>query len=385
MTRLAPCGRRARRLRTCAMTRVHNFNAGPAALPLEAIERAQKELVEIDGTGMSILEHSHREPTYEKVHREAITLLREYLSIPDSHDVLFMQGGARMQFAFVPLNLLHAGKSADYLVTGTWAKQAHEEATLVAASYGAKARKVISTEVDKKFTRVPAPSEFTLDPEAAYVHLTSNNTLFGSQWARYPETGSVPLVTDMTSDFGSRAVDWSKVAVAYAGAQKNVGPAGVTIVVARKDLVANGRTDIPQIFRYKAYAESESLLNTPPVFAIYMLRNTMRTLLDWGGLPVIAKECEDKAAMLYATVDAKADFYRAPVERESRSRMNVVFRLPTEELEKKFLSEATKAGLVGLKGHRSVGGVRASIYTAVRKPAVEALVSFMNEFASKNG
>jgi phosphoserine aminotransferase len=367
------------------MTRVHNFNAGPAALPLEAIERAQKELVEIDGTGMSILEHSHREPTYEKVHREAITLLCEYLSIPDSHDVLFMQGGARMQFAFVPLNLLHAGKSADYLVTGTWAKQAHEEATLVAASYGAKARKVISTEVDKKFTRVPAPSEFTLDPEAAYVHLTSNNTLFGSQWASYPDTGSVPLVTDMTSDFGSRAVDWSKVAVAYAGAQKNVGPAGVTIVVARKDLVASGRTDIPQIFRYKAYAESESLLNTPPVFAIYMLRNTMRALLDWGGLSVIAKECEDKAAMLYATVDAKADFFRAPVERESRSRMNVVFRLPTEELEKKFLSEATKAGLVGLKGHRSVGGVRASIYTAVRKPAVEALVSFMNDFASKNG
>jgi phosphoserine aminotransferase len=366
------------------MTRVHNFNAGPAALPLEAIERAQKELVEIDGTGMSILEHSHREPTYEKVHREAITLLREYLSIPDSHDVLFMQGGARMQFAFVPLNLLHAGKSADYLVTGTWAKQAHEEATLVAASYGAQARKAISTEVDKKFTRVPTPNEFTLDPEAAYVHLTSNNTLFGSQWAHYPETGSVPLVTDMTSDFGSRAVDWSKVAVAYAGAQKNVGPAGVTIVVARKDLVANGRTDIPQIFRYKAYAESESLLNTPPVFAIYMLRNTMRALLDWGGLSVIAQECADKAAMLYATIDAKADFYRAPVERGSRSRMNVVFRLPTEDLEKKFLSEATTAGLVGLKGHRSVGGVRASIYTAVRKPAVEALVAFMDEFASKN-
>ncbi|MFO0709534.1 MAG: 3-phosphoserine/phosphohydroxythreonine transaminase [Sandaracinus sp.] len=367
------------------MTRVHNFNAGPAALPLEAIERAQRELVEIDGTGMSILEHSHREPTYEKAHREAIALLREYLSIPDSHDVLFMQGGARMQFAFVPLNLLHAGKSADYLVTGTWAKQAHEEATLVAASYGAKARKVISTEVDKKFTRVPAPSEFTLDPEAAYVHLTSNNTLFGSQWASYPETGAVPLVCDMTSDFGSRAIDWSKVAVAYAGAQKNVGPAGVTIVVARKDLVAAGRTDIPQIFRYKAYAESESLLNTPPVFAIYMLRNTVRALLDWGGLSAIAKECEEKAAMLYATVDAKPDFWRAPVEKASRSRMNVVFRLPTEELEKSFLSQATKAGLVGLKGHRSVGGVRASIYTAVRKPAVEALVSFMNDFAAKNG
>lgn len=363
------------------MTRVHNFNAGPAALPLEAIERAQKELVEIDGTGMSILEHSHREATYEKVHREAITLLREYLSIPDTHDVIFMQGGARMQFAFVPLNLLHAGKSADYLVTGTWAKQAHEEATLVAASYGAKARKVISTEVDKKFTRVPEPSEYTLDADAAYVHLTSNNTLFGSQWASYPDTGSVPLVCDTTSDLGSRAMDWSKVALAYAGAQKNLGPAGVTIVIARKDLVAHGRTDIPGIFRYKAYAESESLLNTPPVFSIYMLRNTVRALLDWGGLSVVSKECDDKAAILYGVIDAKPDFWRAPVEKNSRSKMNVVFRLPTEELEKKFLSEATKAGLVGLKGHRSVGGVRASIYTAVRKSSVEALAKLMESFA----
>jgi phosphoserine aminotransferase len=367
------------------MTRVHNFNAGPAALPLEALERAQRELVEIDGSGMSILEHSHREPTYEKVHREAIALLREYLAIPDSHDVLFMQGGARMQFAFVPLNLLHAGRSADYVVTGTWAKQAHEEATLVAASYGAKARKVISTEVDKKFTRVPRQDELALDPEAAYVHVTSNNTLFGSQWTRYPETGAVPLVADMTSDFGSRAVDWSRVAVGYAGAQKNVGPAGVTVVVARKDLVAGGRTDIPQIFRYKAYAESESLLNTPPVFAIYMLRNTVRALLDWGGLPAISAECAEKAALLYAKIDARPDFYRAPVERESRSTMNVVFRLPTEELEKRFLAEATKAGLVGLKGHRSVGGVRASIYTAVRRPAVEALAAFMDGFAAANG
>jgi phosphoserine aminotransferase len=367
------------------MTRVHNFNAGPAALPLEALERAREELVEIDGTGMSILEHSHREPTYEKIHREAIALLREYLAIPDTHEVLFMQGGARMQFAIVPLNLLHAGKRADYVVTGTWAKQAHEEATLVAATNGATARKVLSTEVDKKFTRVPRQDELALDPETAYVHVTSNNTLFGTQWARLPDTGAVPLVADMTSDLGSRRVDWGRVAVAYAGAQKNVGPAGVTVVIARKDLVADGRTDVPQIFRYKAYAESESLLNTPPVFAIYMLRNTVRALLDWGGLSAVSRECEEKAALLYGVVDARPDFYRAPVEKESRSTMNVVFRLPTEELEKKFLAEATKAGLVGLKGHRSVGGVRASIYTAVRKPSVEALTSFMDAFAVANG
>ena len=367
------------------MKRVANFNAGPAALPLEALERGQREFVEFEGTGMSLLEHSHREPSYEKVHREAISFLREYLSIPDTHDVLFMQGGARMQFAFVPLNLQQPGKSADYVVTGTWAKQAYEEATLVSKPYGSSTRVVVSTEKDKKFTRVAEASEMSFDANASYVHITSNNTLFGSQWASYPDTGSVPLIADMTSDFGSRKVDWSKVAVAYAGAQKNVGPAGVTIVVARKDLVQGGRTDIPQIFRYKAYAESESLLNTPPTFAIYMLRNTVRALLDWGGLEVIDAECKAKAALLYGLCDEMPNFYRAPVETKSRSTMNVVFQLPSEELEKKFLSEAKAAGLVGLKGHRSVGGLRASIYTAVRMPAVQALADFMRAFAAANG
>lgn len=366
------------------MTRVHNFNAGPAALPLSAIERARDELVEIDGTGMSILEHSHREPTYEKVHREAMALLREYLRVPDTHAVLLMQGGARMQFAFVPLNLLRVGERADYVVTGTWAKQALEEARLVAALTGGEARQVVSTEVDKKFTRIPRPEEMPFDPAARYVHVTSNNTLFGTQWASYPETGAVPLVCDMTSDLGTRPVDWSKVALAYAGAQKNVGPAGVTVVIARQDLIASGRSDIPQIFRYSAYAESESLLNTPPVFPIYMLRNTVRALLDWGGLDVIAEECRRKAARLYGVIDARADFYRAPVEKESRSTTNVVFRLPTEELEKRFLAEAKAAGLVGLKGHRSVGGIRASVYAAVRMPSVEALADFMERFAAAN-
>ena len=375
----APVAETDRRLR------VANFNAGPAALPLEALERAQREFVEFEGTGMSLLEHSHREPPYEKVHREAMALVRAYLSIPETHDVLFMQGGARMQFAFIPLNLLQPGTSADYVVTGTWAKQALEEATLVSKAYGARTRQVVSTEKDKKFTRVAEASEMSFDASASYVHITSNNTLFGSQWSSYPDTGSVPLVADMTSDFGSRKVDWSKVAVGYAGAQKNVGPAGVTLVVARKDLVQGGRTDIPQIFRYKAYAESESLLNTPPTFAIYMVRNTVRALLDWGGLEVIEAECKAKAALLYGLCDAMPAFYRAPVELKSRSTMNVVFQLPSEELEKKFLSEAKAASLVGLKGHRSVGGLRASIYTAVRMPAVEALADFMRAFAAANG
>ena len=367
------------------MARVSNFNAGPAALPLTALEEAQRELVDFEGTGMSILEHSHREPPYEKVHREAIALLRRLAGIPESHEILLMQGGARAQFAIVPMNLLHEGKSADYVVTGTWAKQAHEEATLVARTGRAAVSLAATTEKDKKFARVPRQDELRLDPGAAYVHITSNNTLFGTQWARYPEVGAVPLVVDATSDFLSRAVDMSKVAVMYAGAQKNVGPAGVTIVVVRKDLVEAGRTDIPQIFRYKSFAESESLFNTPPAFSIYVMRNTLRALEAWGGVPALEKENRAKAALLYGLVDGRPDFWRAPVEKESRSTMNVVFRLPTEALEKTFLAEATAAGLVGLKGHRSVGGLRASIYNAVRLSDVEKLGAFMESFAKKHG
>lgn len=367
------------------MTRVHNFNAGPAALPLAALERAAQELVDFENTGMSLMEHSHRDPPYEKVHREAMSLLRTYLAIPDTHEVLFLQGGARQQFAQVPMNLLHANTSADYVVTGTWAKQAHEEATLVGAANGAKARLVLSTEENKKFARVPKASELSFDASAAYVHITSNNTLFGTQWASYPDVGSVPLVADMTSDLGSRVLDVSRFGLIYAGAQKNLGPAGVTVVIVKKDLVAAGRTDIPQIFRYKSFADAESLFNTPPTFAIYMLRNTVRALLDRGGLSAIAAECEEKSSRLYDLIDANAAFYRAPVEKESRSKMNVVFRLPTEELETKFLSEAKAKSLVGLKGHRSVGGVRASIYATVPKASVEALAEFMTSFARAHG
>jgi phosphoserine aminotransferase len=362
------------------MARVVNFNAGPAALPLAALEQARDELIDFEGTGMSILEHSHREPPYEKVHREAIELITRMLGVPETHHVLLMQGGARGQFAIVPMNLLHPGRSADYVVTGTWAKQAWEEASLIGQT-----KVAASTEKDKKFSRVPTQGELALDPGAAYVHITSNNTLFGTQWATYPDVGAVPLIADMTSDLLSRAIDVSKFALIYAGAQKNVGPAGVTIVIVRKDLVASGRTDIPQIFRYRSFAESESLFNTPPSFSIYLMRNTLRELEKWGGTAALEKENDAKAKLLYDTIDASPDYWRAPVEKASRSRMNVVWRLPTEDLEKKFLKEATAAGLVGLKGHRSVGGVRASIYNAVRLPDVEKLVGFMSEFAKKNG
>ncbi|MDW8246191.1 MAG: 3-phosphoserine/phosphohydroxythreonine transaminase [Sandaracinaceae bacterium] len=360
--------------------RIHNFNPGPSALPLAAKERAQREMLDIDGTGISILEHSHRERTYEAIHREAIALLRSYLQVPETHEIIFMQGGGRMQFAFVPLNMLKPGQSADYVITGAWAKQAYEEAQRVSALIGASVRKAGSTEVDGRFNCIPRNEELVLDPNAAYVHITTNNTIFGTQWHWLPETNA-PLVADASSDIGTRSMDWKRFGLVYAGAQKNLGPAGVTVVIARKDWMREGRSDIPQIFQYRAYAESESLLNTPPVFAIYMVRNTVQELLAWGGLSAIEKESEEKARMIYDVIDSFPDFYRAPVEKESRSRVNIVFRLPTEELEKRFLSQAKERGFIGLKGHRSVGGIRASLYAALRKESAEALADFMEKFA----
>lgn len=356
--------------------RALNFNPGPAALPLEALERAQRELLDFGGTGMSIMEHSHRGPEYEKVHDEAISLLRSLLGIGDSHHVLLLQGGARMQFAMIPLNLLHEGKSADYVVTGEWAQQAYLEACTVG-----KARMAANTEDKGTFRRVPSQSELELDGDAAYVHITSNNTLFGVQWHTYPNTGNVPLIADMTSDLASRRFDASRFALFYAGAQKNVGPAGVTIVVVRKDLVASARTDRPAALRYTSFAETNSLWNTPPTFAIYMLRNTLSVLAERGGVEAAEREAKAKADMVYGAIDAHPDFYRCPVEPESRSVMNAVFRLPSEALEKKFLAEAAAASMVGLKGHRKVGGIRASLYNFVERSWVEKLVHLMDQFA----
>lgn len=366
--------------------RVHNFNAGPAALPLPALERVQSQLLDFEGTGMSILEHSHREPPYEKVHREAIRLLRELLSVPDTHDILFMQGGARAQFAYVPMNLLPPGKSADYVVTGTWAKGAFEEAGVVAKMLpgGASVRQVVSTEKDGRYARIPTKDELAFDANAAYVHITSNNTLFGTQWASYPDTGAVPLFADMTSDLCSRKIDVSKFGLIYAGAQKNVGPSGVTIVIVNKELVASGRKDIPQIFQYRVMSKNESLFNTPPTFSIHVMKETLVELSKKGGIEGLEAEATKKSSMIYDRLDARPAFYRGPVEKASRSKMNVVFRLPTEELEKKFLKDAEARALVGLKGHRSVGGVRASLYTAVPVGSVEALAAFMDAFAAEN-
>jgi phosphoserine aminotransferase len=362
------------------MARVYNFNPGPAALPLAALERARDELVDFRGSGMSIIEHSHRGKEYEAVHDEAIGLVRELLSVSDDYHVLFLQGGASQQFAVVPMNLLPADKSADYILTGGWSEKALEEAKIVG-----KTRVAASTAVSGKYTRIPKESELELDPKAAYVHLTSNNTLFGTQWFDFPNTGSVPLVADMSSDFMWRKFDVNKFALIYAGAQKNVGPSGIVIVLARKDIVEGGRKDIPKIFRYKTHAENRSLYNTPPTFSIYLVRNVLAWIKEQGGLAGIEKTNREKGRILYDTIDQNADFFRAPVEKDSRSLMNVVFRLPTEALEEQFVSEAKKVKMVGLKGHRSVGGIRVSTYNAVSLEAVQTLTAFMKEFAKTNG
>jgi phosphoserine aminotransferase len=362
------------------MGRVYNFNPGPAALPLAALERARDELVDFRGSGMSIIEHSHRGKEYEAVHDEAIALVKELLEVPDDYHVLFLQGGASQQFAMVPMNLLPAGKSADYIVTGGWSEKAVEEAKIVGT-----VRIAASTAVSGKYTRVPKPSELDLDPKAAYVHMTSNNTLFGTQWFDFPDTGSVPLVCDMSSDFMWRKFDVSRFGLVYAGAQKNVGPSGIVIVLARKDLVEGGRKDIPKVFRYKTHADNRSLYNTPPTFSIYLVRNVLAVLKEEGGLAAAEKKNREKGRLLYGAIDENPDFYRAPVEKESRSFMNVVFRLPTEALEEQFVAEAKKQKMMGLKGHRSVGGIRVSTYNAVSIEAVQALTTFMRQFAAANG
>ncbi|HKQ69455.1 MAG TPA: 3-phosphoserine/phosphohydroxythreonine transaminase [Polyangiaceae bacterium] len=361
------------------MARVWNFNAGPAGLPLAALERARDEFIDFRGTGMSILEHSHRGKDYEAVHDEATSLVRELLSVSDNYHVLFLQGGASQQFAVVPMNLLPQGKSADYVLTGGWSEKALAEAKLVG-----QARIAATTGVDGQYTRVPTQDELELDPNAAYVHMTSNNTLFGTQWFDFPDTGNVPLVCDMSSDFMWRKFDVNRFGLIYAGAQKNVGPSGIVIVLVRKDLVENGRKDIPKIFRYKTQADDRSLYNTPPTFSIYLVRNVLSWMKDQGGLAVVEKTNREKGRILYGAIDQNPDFFRAPVEKASRSLMNVVFRLPTEALEEQFVADAKKNKMVGLKGHRSVGGIRVSTYNAVSVEAVTALTSFMHEFAKAN-
>jgi phosphoserine aminotransferase len=360
--------------------RVINFNPGPAALPLDALERAQSEFLDFEGTGMSILEHSHRGKDYERVHLEAIALLTELLALPADYQVLFMQGGATFQFPLVPLNLLPVGKSADYVLTGVWAKKAFSEAQLVGTARAA----ANTEEADGTFRRVPQQEELQLDPNAAYVHLCSNNTVMGTQFHAFPDTGTVPLVVDMSSDILSRSMDFSRFGLVYAGAQKNMGPAGVTVVIAQKAWLAAGREDIPKIFRYKEHAKENSLLNTAPTFAIYMLRNVLAVVKAAGGVAAMERRNKAKAELVYGLTDEFPDFFLAPVEKGSRSMMNPVFRLPTAELDARFVAEAKEAGFVGIKGHKLVGGIRVSQYNATTPDHVAKFVEWARSFARRH-
>jgi phosphoserine aminotransferase len=360
--------------------RVHNFGAGPAVLPVPVLQRVKAELLDYAGTGMSVMEVSHRSAAFEGIIQKAEADLRALVGLGADHAVLFLQGGATLQFAMAPANLRPSGASADYVLSGHWSKAALKE-----AQKAGRARPAGSTEASG-FDRVPAQGELDLDAQAAYLHFTSNNTIYGTQWSAAPEPpAGVPLVCDASSDILSRPIDVARYGLVYAGAQKNLGPAGVTVVVVRKDLLDRTPGGLPAMLDYRLLAESGSLHNTPPTFAIYVVGLVLEWLRATGGLAGAAKRNEAKAALLYAEIDGSGGFYRGHAQTESRSRMNVTFRLPSEELEKAFLKEAQAQGMDGLKGHRSVGGLRASIYNACPVESVGALAEFMGTFRKRRG
>ncbi|PYR02354.1 MAG: 3-phosphoserine/phosphohydroxythreonine transaminase [Acidobacteria bacterium] len=358
--------------------RVHNFSAGPAVLPVPVLEEIQRDLIALPAAGMSILEISHRSKTFESILAQAEADIRALAGIPASYRVLFLQGGASLQFSMVPMNLLSPGATADYIDSGSWAEKAIKEAKRVGTVHVAATTKADS------YTRVPAQSELTLTPGAAYVHMTSNNTIEGTQCRDLPDVGSVPLVSDTSSDMFSRPIDVPRHALIYAGAQKNMGPAGVTVVIIRAELLERSPKTLPTMLNYAVHAENGSLYNTPPAFAVYALGLVMKWLRAQGGLDAMARANERKAAKLYAEID-RTGFYRGTAQKNSRSLMNVTFRLPSEDLESQFVREATAAGLDGLQGHRSVGGMRASIYNAFPETGIDALVQFMQQFERTHG
>lgn len=360
------------------MSKVLNFNAGPAALPPTVLEQVQSELRDYQGRGMSIMEMSHRSKEYEAINNHAEATFKSLLGVKDGYRVLFVQGGASSQFAVVPMNFLPKGGSADYVVTGSWGEKAVEEVAL----FG-KANVIASTK-EGGYKRVPKPSEVKVSPDAAYLHLTSNETIQGVQFSDFPEAGDVPLIADMSSDILSRPFDAGRFSLIYAGAQKNLGPAGVTVVLIRESFLAKANKDVPTMLRYATHAKNNSLYNTPPTFGVYMLDLVLRWIEGLGGLGAMAERNKKKAEVLYGQIDGSAGFYRGHADADSRSEMNVTFRLPSEALEKQFVEEAKAAGMVGLAGHRSVGGIRASTYNAIGVEECEALASFMNDFAQRN-
>ena len=364
-----------------AAKRVFNFNAGPGALPLAVLERIREELLDWRGSGMSVMEMSHRSPEFESINSAAEAGLRKHLAVPDEYAIIFVQGGGSMQFTMAPMNLCLPNKPVDLIHTGTWTAKALGELKKGIA------HRIAGTTEPVKFTRVPRKDELSLSADASYVHMCTNNTIEGTQWTSLPETGGTPLVADMSSDIASRAIDVNKYGVVFAGAQKNLGPSGVTIVIIRKDLAERADKNLPTLLQYRTHIKEKSLYHTPPTFAVYIVGLVLEWIESEGGVPAMEKRNNAKAGLLYDAIESSGGFYSCPVEKSSRSKMNVVFRVAggDEAIEKKFAVEAAAAGLVGTPGHRSVGGMRVSLYNAVTPEAVEALTSFMREFRRARG
>lgn len=358
--------------------RIYNFSAGPAILPEEVLKEAQEQLFVYKNTGMSVMEMSHRSKAFDEIFKGAQNDLRKLLNIDENYEILFLQGGATLQFSMVPLNLMPPANKADYIITGSWAKKAVKEAKRVGEV------NIAGTSESENFTRIPKQNELNLNQEASYLHFTSNNTIYGTEFKSEPKAGAVPLVCDASSDFLHKPIDINKYGILYAGAQKNMGPAGATVVIIKKDLFDRSADSLHTYLNYKIHAGKDSLYNTPPTFTVYIIGLVYKWLLNMGGLDAMYKLNSDKAAILYDYIDESEGFYKGTAEKEDRSLMNVTFRLKSEELEKKFIAESTEKGFSGLKGHRSVGGIRASIYNAFPKKGVSDLVEFMKDFKKNN-
>ncbi len=360
------------------MSRKFNFYAGPATLPYPVLEKIHEDILDYKGMGLSLIETSHRSKEYDQVHTDAISLVKELLELPDNYKVIFLGGGATLQFSMIPLNFLAESGSCDFTLTGSWAKKAYGDSKKCGTV------NVIFDGAENNFTQMPDPASLTVNPGASYLHITSNETIQGTEWHTFPDTGDVPLIADMSSDIMSRPLPIEKFGMIYAGAQKNLGPAGVGMVILREDLLDRCPDNLTAYLNYKIHAEKNSLYNTPPVFSIYALKLVMEWVKEQGGVNAMAELAEKKSSILYDTMEQSNGYYSCPVDESSRSKMNIVFRLPNEDLEKKFIEEAKNVGMIGLKGHRSVGGCRASIYNSMPPGGVTALRDFMKNFAENN-
>lgn len=360
------------------MSRKFNFSAGPSTLPVSVLEEIRDDMVDYHNGGMSLIEASHRDKDYDEVHNRAVALVKELMGLPDNYQVLFLGGGATLQFSMIPMNFLDKNKSCDFTLTGTWSKSAYDDAKKIGNV------NVVFDGAAEKYTKLPKASDVVVDSKSEYLHITSNETIGGIQWQEWPATGNVPIICDMSSDMMSRRVPVEKFGMIYAGAQKNLGPAGVTLAIIRDDLLAKANKNLTAYLDYNVHAKANSLYNTPPVFSIYGVKLVLEWIKANGGLEGMEKRADEKSSILYNAMKASNGYYKCPVPEYCQSKMNVVWRLPSEELEKKFISEASALGMVGLKGHRSVGGCRASIYNAMPVEGVQALANFMSEFAKNN-